>query len=251
LLETWADVAGDYTKSVMIETFLDQGRARRGGEATPDLAMLAGVRFLRTSEPERGAKLSEALIKLITGGDAMQVRHLNRDFFELRPQFKLTLTGNYRAEIRGADEGIWRRVVLVPWSVTIPPEKRDPHLGDKLRREGPGILNRMLDGLRDWLDNGLLLPDEVTAATAAYRSDSDPLGRFLAACVIVKAGGRVQSSVLYEAFVEWTKANGESEWKQAGFSRSMTERGYRKKQSDVLWWLDIGLAPRGDEERAP
>jgi putative DNA primase/helicase len=82
LLETWAHVAGDYTKSVMVETFLDQGRARRGGEPTPDLAMLAGVRFLRTSEPERGAKLSEALIKLITGGDTMQVRHLNRDFFE-------------------------------------------------------------------------------------------------------------------------------------------------------------------------
>jgi putative DNA primase/helicase len=251
LLETWAAVAGDYTKSIMIESFLDQGRARRGGEPTPDLAMLAGVRFLRTSEPERGAKLSEALIKLITGGDAMQVRHLNRDFFELRPQFKLTMSGNYRPEIRGSDEGIWRRVALVPWTVTIPPEKRDPHLGDKLRREGSGILNRLLDGLRDWLDNGLVLPDEVAAATAAYRSDSDPLGRFLAACVVMKVGGKVQSSVLYAAFVEWTKANGESEWKQAGFSRSMTERGYRKRQSDVMWWLDIEIARRSDYEPPP
>jgi putative DNA primase/helicase len=68
------------------------------------------------------------------------------------------------------------------------------------------------------------------------------------ACVIVKVGSRVQSSVLYAAFIEWTKANGESEWKQAGFSRSMTERGYRKKQSDCMWWLDIEIAHRGDDE---
>ena len=147
---------------------------RRGGEPTPDLAMLAGVRFLRTSEPERGAKLSETLIKLITGGDAMQVRHLNRDFFELRPQFKLTMSGNYRPEIRGADEGIWRRGDLVPWTVTVPLEKRDLRLGAKLRAEASGILNRLLDGLRDWIDNGLTLPDQVTAATASYRSDSNP-----------------------------------------------------------------------------
>jgi putative DNA primase/helicase len=251
LLETWAALAGDYTKSVLIETFLDQGRARRGGEPTPDLAMLAGVRFLRTSEPERGARLSEALIKLITGGDAMQVRHLNRDFFELRPQFKLSMAGNYRPEIRGVDDGIWRRVVLVPWAVTIAPEKRDPLLGDKLRLEAPGILNRLLDGLRDYLDAGLVLPDEVTAATAAYRADSDPLGRFLAACVVTKIGAKVQSSLLYAAFVEWTRANGESEWKQAGFSRSMAERGFRKKQSDVMWWLDLELESREGNGSAP
>jgi putative DNA primase/helicase len=138
LLETWAAIAGDYSKSCLIETFLDSGRARRGGEATPDLAALSGVRFLRTSEPERGAKLAEALIKLVTGGDAMQVRHLNRDFFELRPQFKLTISGNHRPHIRGADEGIWRRVILVPWTVIVDETKRDldllPNLPSFIRR---------------------------------------------------------------------------------------------------------------------
>jgi putative DNA primase/helicase len=241
LLEAWDAVAGDYGKSCPIETFLDPNRARRGGEPTPDLAMLAGVRFLRTSEPERGAKLAEALIKLVTGGDAMQVRHLNRDFFELRPQFKLTISGNYRPQIRGADEGIWRRVVLLPWSVTVAESKRDPQLLKKLAAEKPGILNRLLDGLRDWLDNGLTLPDAAVTATAAYRTDSDPLGRFLAACVAEIPGKRTQSSALYIVYVAWAKANGEHEWSANGFSQAMTERGYQKKHSDVIWWLDIEL----------
>ncbi|MBY9039557.1 hypothetical protein K7461_29705, partial [Pseudomonas fluorescens] len=74
-------VAGDYAQSVPIETFLDAGKSRSGGQATPDLAKLPGVRLLRTSEPEKNAKLAEALIKLVTGGEPMDARHLQGDMF--------------------------------------------------------------------------------------------------------------------------------------------------------------------------
>jgi putative DNA primase/helicase len=249
LVEAWAHLAGEYSKSCPIETFLDPKRARRGGEPTPDLAMLAGVRFLRASEPEHGAKLAEALIKLVTGGDAMAVRHLNRDFFELRPQFKLTMFGNHRPTIRGRDEGIWRRVVLVPWTVIVAEDRRDPHLKDKLAAEASGILNRLLDGLRDWLDHRLVRPDEVKVATAQYRSDSDPLGRFLGVAVRRAPGGRVQSTELYRVFCAWAKVNGVNEWSMKGFADAMTDAGYDKKQSNVMWWLDIELVRRvGDFE---
>jgi putative DNA primase/helicase len=132
LVDAWAHVLGEYGESVPIETFLDQGRGRNAGAATPDLAILPGVRFLRTSEPEKGAKLAEALIKLATGGEPLQVRHLNRDYFKFYPSFKLTMSGNYRPSIAGTDDGIWRRVLLVPWIVTVPEERRDRHLGAKL-----------------------------------------------------------------------------------------------------------------------
>jgi putative DNA primase/helicase len=244
LLETWATIAGDYGSSCPIETFLDTGRARRGGEPTPDLAMLTGVRYLRTSEPERGAKLAEALIKLVTGGDRLRVRHLNRPFFELAPQFKLTISGNYRPKIRGSDEGIWSRVVLQPFTVFIEKKDRDTHLKTKLEAEKSGILNRLLQGLREWLVNGgLALPKTAIEATAAYRTDSDSLGRFLATCVVDSIGKRTKSSELHEVYVAWAKANGEDEWSNKGFSQAMTERGYTKKHSDVIWWLDIELVP--------
>lgn len=241
LMDAVSFVAGDYGETVPIETFLDHGKSRGAGQATPDLAILPGVRMLRTSEPEKGAKLAEALVKLVTGGEPIQARHLNRDFFKFYPQFKLTMSGNYRPTISGTDEGIWRRVRLVPFGVTIPKEERDIHLGDKLRGEASGILNWLLDGLRVWLDKGLQEPADVLEATAEYRSASDPLGRFLASCVADSLGDRVQSSVLHQVYEAWCKASGENAWKNRGLSLALQERGYKSKQSNVMWFLDIKL----------
>jgi putative DNA primase/helicase len=240
-IDVCAFVAGDYSETVPIETFLNEGRSRNAGQATPDLAVLPGVRHLRTSEPNKGAKLDEALIKLATGGEPVLARHLNRDYFKFYPQFKLTISGNYRPSIAGSDEGIWRRVQLVPWAVTVAADKIDPRLGDKLSAEASGILNRLLDGLRDWLDHGLLMPDSVREATADYRRDSDPLGRFLEACVVPAPGQRVQSSVMHELFCAWAKANGAREWSNKGMSDALKERGFTSKQSNVMWWLNVSL----------
>lgn len=239
LIDLMSYIAGDYGETVPIETFLDHGRARGAGQATPDLAILPGKRMLRTSEPEKGAKLAEAMVKLVTGGEQILARDLNRPFFRFYPQFKLTMSGNYRPQISGADEGIWRRMQLVPFNVIIPKEERDRHLIDKLRAEASGVLNLLLDGLRIWLDKGLQVPEEVVQATAAYRAASDPLGRFLSICVVASTGDRVQSSSLYALYEAWCAAASESAWKQRGFSLAMEERGYRKKHSDVVWWLDI------------
>jgi len=261
LVDAWGFVTGDYGETVPIETFLDQGRGRNAGSATPDLALLPGVRFLRTSEPEKGSKLAEALIKLTTGGEPIQARHLNMGYFKFRPAFKLTMSGNYRPQITGTDEGIWRRVVLVPWSVRI--ENPESHLLDTLRAEAPGILNRLLDGLRDYLENGLALPPEVADATQLYREDSDPLGRFLSFAVEPAVGERIASRRMHEFFVAWAKASGEREWSQKGLGMALKERGWRSKQSNGMWWLDhrltksevdLGIAdpphpPSEDDER--
>jgi putative DNA primase/helicase len=247
LLDTVSYVAGDYGATVPIETFLDQGRSRGAGQASPDLAILPGVRMLRTSEPEKGAKLAEAMVKLVTGGEPILARDLNRPFFRFYPQFKLTMSGNYRPTISGADEGIWRRMGLLPFNVIIPKEERDPNLIGKLRLEASGILNRLLDGLRVWLDHGLQEPDDVVRATAEYRAASDPLGRFLSTCVVISLGDRVQSSVLYQLYEAWCAAASESPWKQRGFSQAMEERGYRRKHSDLVWWLDTKMIKNRDD----
>lgn len=239
LLDAWAAVAGDYATTVGVETFLDQGRTRRGGDATPDLADLMGVRMLKTTEPERGAKLAEALIKTATGDEHLKVRFLNKDFFPLRVQFHLTMFGNTKPSIAGTDDGIWRRVLLVPWLVQVPAAERDRELLGKLKREGPGILNRLLDGIRDFLDNGLVLPEAIVAATDAFRAESDPLGRFVAACLVAREGSRIQSSSLYRLYQAWCVANSEKAWTATGFSRALAERGFARKQSNVMYWLEV------------
>ncbi len=252
LVDTWATIAGDYAGTVPIETFLDQGRKRKGSEASPDLAALVGVRLLRTSEPEKGSKLAEALIKLATGGEPMPVRRLNRDPFDLLPAFKMTVSGNHRPSISGIDDGIWRRVMLVPWDVQIPDEEKDRQLIAKMKREASGILNRLLAGLIDWRLHGLREPESVRGATADYRDQSDPMGRFLTSCTRPDPGKRSQSSKLYALFLAWAKATGEREWTQTGFSKAMLDRGYRKIESHGMHWLDLEMvkAPLDFDEDA-
>lgn len=245
LLNSWAHVAGDYAATIPIESFLDQGRSRRGGEPTPDLAALVGVRMLTTSEGERGAKIAEALIKTVTGEEKIRVRELNSPFFDLAVQFTLTMFGNYKPTISGTDDGIWARVVFVPWMVRIPDSEIDRELGGKLRAEASGILNRLLDGIRDFLDNGLTLPDEVADATAAFRVEQDPLGRFLEDCIEFREGARVQATELHKLFQAWCVANGEKAWTPQGLGRALAERGYRSKRSNVMWWVDMAAIRDG------
>jgi putative DNA primase/helicase len=203
--------------------------------------------MLRTSEPEANAKLAEAMVKLVTGGEPILARHLNKGFFKFYPQFKLTISGNHKPKISGADDGIWRRFQLVPFNVQIPKEERDRKLSEKLAAEASGILNRLLDGLRLWCDRGLIEPDEVAAATAEYRLLSDPLTRFLSDCVKASPGDRIQSSSLYAVFEAWCKSAGESLWKQKGFSLAMDERGFKRKHSNGSWFIDMKLV-RGVED---
>jgi putative DNA primase/helicase len=249
-LDVWQHVAGDYADTIPIGSFLDQGIKKRGDQASPDLAKLGGVRLLRSSEPGRNEKLDSALIKLVTGGDPLPVRMLHRGFFNLQPLFKLIIMGNTRFDIPDTDDGIWSRMKLVPWLRNIEkpeagvadwPEK-DPKLPAKIiAEEASGVLNRLVEGLLDYLSHGLVEPQGVTAATEAYRDASDPIARFMRACTVPEAGSRVQSSALHAVFVAWCRVAGESEWKNKGFSTALAEKGYEKKTSNGVWWLDIAM----------
>lgn len=237
-------LVGDYGRSIPIETFADQGKPRSAGQATPDLAMLRRVRTLATSEPEKGWKLNEGLIKNLTGGDEMAVRELHRAYFMLKPEFKFSITGNFKPNIGGgdADSGMWRRMTLVKWKVKIPPGQRDRDLVNKLKTEGSGILNRWLAGLSRWMERaGLKLPKEVEQDTEAFRVDSDPLGRFLAECTQAKEGGQVQSSVLHQLFCAWCKVAGEREWTSTGFGKAMREREFVTHKNSTHFWIGIEL----------
>ena len=255
LIDVWAHVNGEYSQSIRIESFLEQGRASRGSEASPDIASLPGVRLLRTSEPEKNAQIAEALVKQVTGGEPLRARHLNKDFFEFRPAFKLTMQGNYRPKVVGTDEGFWRRMLLVPWGVTIGEADVDESLPDKLKAESSGILNQLLDGLRDYLDHGLSPTDAVLEATADYRDDSDPIGQFIKECTSqglddpvpgamdVASGKeiahRTGAKAIFETYVAWARANGERPWSPKAFSRGLQDHGIKRLKSSGVFYLGI------------
>lgn len=205
---------------------------RGGGDATPDLMMLIGARYVRASEPAEGDPLQEALIKELTGGEVMKVRALNQDFVDFRPVFKLTISGNHKPVIRGTDDGIWRRVLLVPWDVQIPEKRREQGLGNRLfETERAGILNRLAEGLVDYLQYGLQVPRQVREATTEFREESDPVGTFLDQCCHVSGehGDTIGARELGLAFNWWLGDRGESQWSPGTIAKRLKARAGRWK----------------------
>ncbi len=233
LVDLLADILADYGTTLPIESLTGSAQ-RKGSEATPDLVRLPGARFVRASEPEQGTKMKEALIKALTGGEAILIRRMHAEFIEIVPEFTLWISGNHKPEIRGADDGIWRRVMLVPWSVQIPDADVDPTLPAELRKERDGILAWMIEGALKYLNTGLPIPAAVREATQDYRTMSDPMREFLVTeCEVTGDGAdRVTAPHIRDAFNAWRLAQAESTWTSNTISRRMMERSGVIKSPD-------------------
>jgi P4 family phage/plasmid primase-like protien len=144
------------------------------------VASLFGVRLLLAPETEHGDQLAEAQIKELTGGDQVKARRMHENEWRFWPTWTAFMHTNHRSEVHGTDEGVWRRLRLIPWTTIIPEAERDTHLADKLACEAPGILNWIIAGAVAYRKHGLGDPATVVAATSSYRSDSDLTARFLA-----------------------------------------------------------------------
>lgn len=243
-VEAIAFMAGDYAGSIGIESLLDSGGQRRGDQATPDLAELPGVRFLRVSEPQKGMSFNDGLLKQLTGGDPVKARHLNKGFFEFFPDFKLTVSGNVKPAVKDVSHGMWARMQLVPWDTIIPEDEIDRSLPDKLKTEASGILNRMLAGLLDWRAEGLIIPEQVRLATQAYRESSDEIGRFLSTlCEVGQDHARVRAPAgdLHKLYKAWSEVAGGAGWSSKGFKKAMEDKGFKSIPSNGMKWLGVRI----------
>jgi putative DNA primase/helicase len=213
---------GDYAKTADSSLLL----IKNGNSIRNDVARLAGARFVSTSETEAGRILAEALVKQLTGGDTITSRFLYREFFEFTSQFKVFLVTNHRPQVRGVDNAIWRRIRLIPFDVTIPDEELDKDLGEKLLGELPGILAWAVRGCLEWQEKGLGMPPEVSAATEAYRQESDLLGAFIEDCCVQKPDNKIPVATLYYAYQQWCKHNAEELLEKNEFGLQLSERGF-------------------------
>jgi putative DNA primase/helicase len=234
----------DYARNAQAKTILTRdGRGDSG--INNDLARLRGIRFVTVNEiPGRG-RLDEAKVKELTGTDTITARFLFHEPFQFQPPFKIWIRTNHKPIITGTDPGIWRRVRLVPFNVSIPPEEQDKHLIEKLRDEYPGIMAWAVMGCLTWLDEGLTFPDEVRAATAEYKADSDTFQPFLEECCIIDKTATTTAASLYEKYKEWATTNNERPMTKNMFGRELSERGFDKFRPGTTGpttYSGIGLA---------
>ncbi|MGN4562264.1 phage/plasmid primase, P4 family [Bacillus cereus group sp. MYBK5-2] len=221
------DLLGDYGRQTNSDTFL---KKRNDSGINNDVARLDGARFVSAVESEEGQQLSEALVKQITGGEKMSARFLRQEYFEFTPEFKVFFTTNHKPIVKGSDEGIWRRIMLIPFTVTIPKDKIDYDLPDKLAKEMSGVLRWAVEGCMKWQAEGLRAPEAVKAATAEYREDMDILGPFIDENCIVYSTARVEAKLLYENYTKWCYQNNEMDLKNRAFYRQLEVRGFKKEK---------------------
>jgi putative DNA primase/helicase len=230
---------GDYAITAPESLFV----ADRNTSATNDIARLAGCRMACAAELDENAAFAESRLKAITSRDAITARFLHREFFDFTPTHKFWISGNHKPTVRGVDHGIWRRIRLIPFTFTIPPEKRDRNLADKLRNELPGILNWAIQGCMIWQAEGLQTPQCVAKATAEYQKAEDVVGQFLDESTNCDESGRVLRSSLYEAYQGWAGKQGIARPLTATkFNRKMEERGFQKAKITGGWyWKGLSL----------
>jgi len=206
------------------------------GDSHPtELADLLGKRLVIASETEKNKTLRVQLVKKLTGDASVKARYMRQDFFEFQRQFKIILVTNNKPHIPEDTTAIWERVKLVPFNVIIPKEERDLNLGEKLRTEWPGILNRLIDGCLKWQKFGLQEPEDVSIATAEYRTEQDPLKDFFDQCCKVDAFGIVPVPILKNRYETWCSDNGiESHLSAQEFNACLRQKGCRNDQQ----WYD-------------
>jgi putative DNA primase/helicase len=225
-INTIQDLLGDYGRQTNSDTFL---KKKNDSGINNDVARLDGARFVSAVESEEGQQLSEALVKQITGGEKMSARFLRQEYFEFTPEFKVFFTTNHKPIVKGSDEGIWRRIKLIPFTVTIPKDKIDYDLPDKLAKEMPGILNWAVDGCLKWQAEGLGEAKAVMQATEDYRQDMDILGPFIDENCAVYSTARIEAKTIYENYTKWCFQNNEMELRNRQFYRQLEIRGFKKE----------------------
>jgi len=239
-INTIRELMGSYAKQVEVSTFMDTGR---NDGLRNDLAALAGRRFIVSPEGKQGAALDESTVKAFTGGDALFVRFLHKEFFELQPVGKIVLATNYRPVVRGTDNGIWRRMRLVPFLASFDAKQADKGLADKLKAELPAILQWAVEGAQLWLKHGLGIPQAVQKATLEYRSSMDILQTFFDERCELSHQAKEGSQTMYDAYTAWCGSAGiRFPQKQAAFNQQLEERGFvRKKTSTQNVWMGVRL----------
>jgi putative DNA primase/helicase len=213
---------GDYAVVAPMEMFVET----KGDRHPTELAFLRGARLVVALETEKGRRWAQNKIQSLTGGDKITARYMRQDFFSFVPQFKLLFAGNHKPSLRSVDEAIRRRFHLVPFTVTIPKEKRDPQLFEKLKAEWPGILQWAVEGCTEWQKQGLNPPAAVLSATEEYMSAEDAVANWIDERCDVAPICCQRKSELYASWKHWADVAGEYAGSQKAFTMELEKRGF-------------------------
>jgi len=209
LTEPLRKYLGDYATALDPST-VSAKSFDRAGAASPDLAGLVGKRFVNSSELQEGMRLDAGMIKRVSGGEAIVARNLYSDPFEFVPAFTLWLISNHYPIVGASDDAIWRRLRVLPFSHSIPPDQRDPEIKKILLHEcGPAVIAWAVKGAVDYFSEGLgVEPEAIQIATAEYKETQDLLLDFIEDCCVLNPYAECSNTDLRKTYEDWCEDNG-------------------------------------------
>nr|WP_240982881.1 phage/plasmid primase, P4 family [Streptomyces sp. S3(2020)] len=221
---------GDYAIEIDPAMLMESKHERHGAFKM----QLRGARLVFSSETEKGRKFAEATMKRLVGGDRIEANLMHRNPITFEPSHTLIMLTNHLPAVSGDDPAVWRRILVVPFDVVIPPEERDGELPERLKGASDAVLAWLYEGWLSYQDQGLNPPEAVRARTEAYQADSDALGRFLTERTIESSHGVVKARELFTTWSAWCHSSGLKDdvvGTEVTFAASMQARGFEKKRS--------------------
>ena len=192
---------GDYATTISPESLAIKVN-KDSRTASPDIAKLAGTRFVVASEPPRRMLFDSSLVKTLTGRDTVSARFLHENEFQFKPKFKLILNSNYLPVISDKTVFSSNRVKVIPFERHFTEKEQNKHLKEQLQQEIDGILNWCIQGLSLYRKEGLEPPTAVQIATHEYSEDSDKIGKFISEC-LEKSDQNLAAKDVYEKYSQW------------------------------------------------
>jgi putative DNA primase/helicase len=245
-MSTVVGILGDYAITAPMEMFLTSNVDRHPTE----IAKLKGARLVVAHETQKGRRWDEAKIKNLTGGDTLTGRFMRGDFFDFKPTHKLMIAGNHKPTLRSVDEAIRRRFLIVPFTVCIPEEERDPQLADKLKAEWPAILRWIIDGCLEWRRDGLKVPDIVCQATDDYLADQDTLAQWAGEWITADPRAFATTRALFQSWKHWCDERNLAAGTETAFADSLKDRGHEHDRKKIGRGFK-GIALRASNEPEP
>lgn len=245
-LDILNEVFGNYSTNIQPQAIM---ASKNQSDASPEIAKLDGARLVTTTEPNEGERFDEGLLKQLTGGDRVSARKLYENEFEFTPQFKLWMATNHKPYVRGRDEGIWRRFIIIPFDKQIPLHEIDRDLTKKLKRELPAIMRWCVDGFLEWQRIGLSEPAIIKEQRDEYRVEMDSIAMFVEECCEVNPLQKVKASELFNAYDNWAKENHQHIMSSTKFGREMAKRYERKKYQGNRFYYGINISNETKQEQ--
>ena len=164
--------------------------------------------------------VAEGILKRLTGQDNLTVHRKHRTSLTMAPSIKLTFATNTVPRFADKTRGVWRRLILMLFNVTIPDDEQDEMLNQTLEEELPGILNWAIRGLRRLLEQeAFTVCPTCEAAKGQHQRDCDPFTQFVDECLEFRPIAQIDKPDLYALYQEWCEANGNKPLASGSFTR--------------------------------